>query len=133
MLIQTRTPGWNPRSEAWMVKSILEGLARAARPFMRGLPPLYGGSIRFAREPNHGRFEEFALPWDTAKRGWGDCDDLIIYRLAELEAAGKKGSVACKWFGTEFHVQIRLPNGKIEDPSVRLGAPVNWPLWLLRK
>lgn len=131
MKILVQTPGRTPEQEAWIVKCTLEGLAKAASPFMRSLPKLYGSGIRFQREPNHGKWEEFDLPWVVAARGWGDCDDLVIYRLAELLSQGKGGSIACKWFGTEFHVQVRLQNGKIEDPSIKMGAPFNWPRKLL--
>lgn len=126
MLITTATPGVSKPEEAWIVKCTIEGLAAAARPFLRsrGVPPLYESGVRFQMEPNHGRFEEFALPWTTWERGWGDCDDLVIWRIAELPGA----TCATKWLGNEFHVQVRLRSGKIEDPAIRLGAPFNWPI-----
>ena len=134
MLITTRTPGLDPRVESYLVKHILEGLALASAPFFRQmkLPDLYESGIKFAPEPNHGEFEEFALPWVTLARKWGDCDDLIIYRLAQIISEGTKAKVRCAFYGNEMHVQIRHQNGSLEDPSQKLGAPTNWPKEILQ-
>lgn len=93
------------------------------------LPPLYQSGIRFAYEPNHGSGnEEFASPLTTLERRAGDCDDLVIYRLAELYAAGHNGAAcSCEWVGDSMHVTVRLPNGSLEDPSTILGAPWQAP------
>lgn len=117
-----------------------------------GIPSLYHSGVRFAYEPNHGDgHEEFATPPDVYARGWGDCDDLIVYRLAEqyfawlqrerffasnerrqrdllnrlvsLVATGRLPSVQSRWRGESLHVLIRLPNGSEEDPAIILGAP----------
>jgi hypothetical protein len=117
-----------------------------------GLPPLYQAGVVFQYEQDHGSGEEeFATPPDVYARGWGDCDDLVVYRLAELLAdelqhqrffsapeerqrtilrklaAGvalqRLPSIVAKWQGESLHVLIRLPNGQTEDPSIILGAP----------
>lgn len=116
------------------------------------IPPLYRAGVVFQYEPNHGDGnEEFATPPDVYARGWGDCDDLIVYRLTEqyfgwlkrngffrsderrqramldrlvsLVAAGRLPRVQTKWQGESLHVLIRLPNGGEEDPAILLGAP----------
>jgi hypothetical protein len=116
------------------------------------LPPLYESGVRFAYEPDHGSGEEdFAQPPDVYARGWGDCDDLVVYRLSELLAAelqrrrfwaqpearqramlralatgvasGRLASIKADWEGDSLHVLVRLPDGSTEDPSIILGAP----------
>ena len=115
-----------PGEIAWLVKHLIEGAARGwAAPFRRlGLPPLYDSGIRFAYEPNHGTgIEEFADPFLLLARKEGDCDDLCIYRLAEIQAAGRSASCRAVWDGTQLHVQVRHPDGSLEDPAKELGAP----------
>lgn len=104
-----------------------EGFARCMAPW--GLPPLYSSGIRFMKDPNHGSGGEwFCSPLATFERKVGDCDQLVIYRLAELRAQGIPATCRAIWIGTSFHVQVRRENGKVEDPSVELGARVAWPL-----
>lgn len=117
-----------PGFVAYLVKCTIEGLARGYAPLFAHwhLPGLYESGVRFALEPAHGTgFEDFALPHDTLARGAGDCDDLVIYRLSQLYAAGENGA-AChaQWLPTnEIHVLVRRANGDLEDPSILLGAP----------
>lgn len=88
------------------------------------LPLLYKSGIRYRREPLVGsrRVERFQTARQTAKVGFGDCEDLAAYRVAELRL---RGIAAKPWViqpsAKMFHVQVRYPDGKIEDPSARLG------------
>lgn len=87
------------------------------------LPSLYDSGIRYQPEPwAGGGTEEWADPYEVAERGWGDCDDLVIYRVAELIAAGENATVQTMWkTGTKrHHVRVRRANGSVEDPSVVL-------------
>lgn len=151
--VSTRIPPTSNGGLAWWVKCTLDGFALGNAPMWQGwqLPPLYGGRVRFAYEPNHGSGnEEFAQPPDVFARGWGDCDDLVNARLTEIYGAslpasfyrlstqeqsvslnrlrlriarGKLPSTLCKWQDSALHVLIRLPDGGEEDPSIKLGAP----------
>jgi transglutaminase-like putative cysteine protease len=97
---------------------------------MRNLPCLYKSGIRYAPEPGHGTgVEDFAQPWQTYARGEGDCDDLVIYRVSWLKSRGIRATVTVADFGGmgDQHVQVRLPDGTIEDPSVILGSGNEWP------
>ncbi len=112
---------------AWDIKRLLEALAISWAGTMRRVPvpPLYKSGIRYQREPNEGTgLEEWADPWTVAKRGWGDCDDLIGYRVAELRVAGEPATVqVCRKRGTKrFHVRVRRADGRVEDPSIILGG-----------
>lgn len=91
------------------------------------LPPLYGSGVRYAREPSG------AERWSSAPlvlwRGAGDCEDLACWRAAELRM---HGDVAARVVSTSqqlspsrrlFHVLVRRGDGRLEDPSRRLGMP----------
>lgn len=151
--VSTRIPATSNGGLAWWVKCTLDGFALGCAPMFRSwrLPPLYASGVVFAYEPNHGSGEEdFAQPPDVYARQWGDCDDLICYRLSELLSAtlpdsfyladersqlrtlerlrarmgaGKLPATRCRWEGESLHVLIRFPDGREEDPSLLLGAP----------
>lgn len=153
MHVRTRIPAPTDGTLSWWVKCVLDGMALGCVPSWNRwrLPPLYESGVRFAYEPNHGDGnEEFAQPTDVYARQWGDCDDLVVYRVAELlsaelphdweslqekgqrrvltriateQAAGKLPCVSAIWRGSSIHVRVRLPDGSLEDPSILLGAP----------
>lgn len=117
---------------------------RRARKRGKPYPPLYESGVVYQREPWSGRVEEFADCRTVLRRGWGDCDDLCAYRLAELLEAGERparpcsrhvtaepGCTACvsgadirvywRGPGKPMHVEVRRASGAIEDPSRFLG------------
>ena len=127
MLISCRLPNvQTEKDRANYVRFIIQGIALgAAACGNHGLPPLYRSGIRYQLEPQHGSGnEDFAPPPLTFARKWGDCDDLVIYRLAELNASGEKAYCYTTWpEGTQsLHVLVRRANGELEDPSIILGA-----------
>ena len=79
-------------------------------------PPLYESGVVYRRE------EKGHDDWMTADtvlhRGYADCEDLAAYRAAELRRAGipALGIVRPNASGN-FHAQVLLPDGTIEDPS----------------
>lgn len=84
------------------------------------IPPLYGGTIRYAREP--GGQEDWKTARDVAAHGYGDCEDLATYRAAEYWVRGIKAMPHVLTITPRLrHVVVRLPDGKIEDPSKKLG------------
>ncbi len=102
-----------------------EGLVRANLALMQqrhGAPKLYGGRVRYRREPAGQE------RWDTwpevLARGYGDCEDLAAWRAAELRYTGADpgASVAVIRTGpSTMHAVVRRTGGRIEDPSKRLG------------
>jgi hypothetical protein len=106
------------------VKILLETLARIWGRSLRRrpLPPLYNSGVRYQREPNAGLFEEWKSPAQCFEAGWGDCDDLTLWRAAELIAAGEAATVSVKGqplpTGWKMHVRVRRASGVIEDPSI---------------
>jgi len=83
------------------------------------LPPLYKSGVQYRPEPNRGSgVEDFADPWTCYHRKWGDCDDLVIWRLAELIVSGEAvPPPQVVRAGTRMHVLVRRANGRLEDPS----------------
>lgn len=107
--------------------------------FRRGVvPPLFQSGVVYKEEPP-GRED-----WDDAvtvsQRGWGDCEDLAAYLAAELRENGVHAECVIKYkfipssqlrssgFRARtknglylVHVMVRLPDGRIIDPSKLLG------------
>lgn len=91
------------------------------------LPPLYQCDVRYQPEPRaltgQGP-EEWAAPWTSFERGWVDCDDAVLWRLAELK---RRGIVASAQVvrqvvpdSGKMHARVRLADGREEDPSILL-------------
>jgi hypothetical protein len=124
----------------------LEGIVRANQWLMLKnprIPPLYQSGVKFRLEPWAMQVQHFSNCMQVLKRGWGDCKTLSAWRLASLrnaastpEIAGRyglkiywrvhddddplhdaAGSTAARRQLRIFHVQVRHPNGAIEDPS----------------
>lgn len=145
MLIQTSLPeGLTLEQFRFQVKCMLDGLALGAAPFFAAglLPGLYRSGIVFQFDPGHGSgIENFVHPQLVYERGWGDCDQLCWYRIAELRAQGIKASSTISDYHDDggAHAQVRLPpghrtkysvatkRGAIEDPAMLLGAENHWP------
>lgn len=85
--------------------------------------------IRYRPEPEDALCEEWVDPYIVKERGHGDCDDMVIWRLAEILNANKYnprdlGAPLPAWpmvariKGTgSYHVYIRHRNGAQEDPA----------------
>jgi hypothetical protein len=130
MLIQARIgpEAFQGGEAAYAVKCILEGLAHGCLPPWRrwNLPPLYKSGVRYRPDPEMGSgIENFRLPLETFAARFGDCDNLVVWRLAELWSIGKPASCRAVWVGHRMHVLIRHSqdeSGRLEDPSIILGA-----------
>lgn len=100
-----------------MLQALAEGVARE---LLAGavLPSLYATQIRYRPETTRGTgVEYFDDPWTVLKRGWADCDDLVIWRTAELLASGEPAGVICQWRVPRYHVAVRRSSGAAEDPA----------------
>lgn len=85
-------------------------------------PPLYKSGVVYEREPKAmGRFERWQTIKDLVEKGFGDCEDLAAARTAELRLKGIRARPWLKRYGTTWHVVVKYPDGRIEDPSKILG------------
>lgn len=123
------TKGWlkGSRQLGHMIKLMLDALVNIDLIYLKthNCPELYKSGVRYEREPV-GKVEEFAAVPVVMSRGWGDCDDLACWRVAELRANGELGAkVRILWrkkpTGRLYHIVVRRENGDVEDPSLLLG------------
>lgn len=101
---------------------LLEGLVQLnLSQLRRGLaPPLYKSGVRYKREPR-GR-EKWQTAKTTFKKKDGDCEDLAAYRAADLRLGGVQArAVVIDVAPGLKHCVVKLPDGRLEDPSKRLG------------
>jgi type II secretory pathway pseudopilin PulG len=100
------------------VRAAVADLREAARAGRR-LPPIYAAGVRYIRrDPN----ERWQLPSETMARGGGDCEDLATWRAAELRIGGEAARVIVyRSAPGVLHAVVRRADGRIEDPSRRLG------------
>lgn len=111
---------------------MLEALTQANELWLREnprAPGIYHAGIHYQPEPP-GREDWDAFP-QILRQGWGDCEDLVGARCAELRVregvrafpdfvwrtvvhpGGRKQDV--------YHIIVRYPDGRFEDPSRILG------------
>ena len=114
------------RVSAKRLRIMLDALVRLNLDEMqdRRFRPLYTSGVRYKREPKEpGRTEHWQTITELYQARFGDCEDLASARVAELRMQGIR---AVPWLlkrpsSTTWHVVVRYPNGKIEDPSRLLG------------
>ena len=109
-----------PREQA--LESLLTGLVRLNLTIMkrREVPPLYKSGVFYCRD---------RAKWRNAlaviAAGCADCKSLSAYRAAEIIHRGGKARVVVQRTGRNtLHARV-LHNGRIEDPSKRLGMGSN--------
>jgi hypothetical protein len=109
------------------LEQLLEALTAVNVAWLREhgeTPWLYESGVRYQEEPP-GRDEWQDIP-ETLARREGDCEDLACWRLAELRVRSREDArpfVKRTVYGprTVYHVAVRRPGGRIEDPSRVLG------------
>lgn len=126
-----RNPAARRASERVM-RLMLEALTQANELYLSEHPHtpwLYQAGIPYQHEPPG------AENWDgipkVLEQGWGDCEDLVAWRCAELRVrAGLRVFPDFVWReitrpdGTPqivYHILVRFPDGRFEDPSRLLG------------
>lgn len=85
-------------------------------------PLLYSSGVVYASEFTQQEWQDIPR---TLKLKHGDCEDLASWRIAELRIQGINAKPHIIWNAVNnafyFHVQVKHPDGSMEDPSVRLG------------
>lgn len=109
---------------------LMLGLSLANVEFLRMMqrkgirvPRLYDGDVHYQREEGTENWQD--IP-NILHNGTGDCEDLACFRTAEYLFRGIKATPYVTWRkdganGTILHAVLRLPDGRIEDPSRALG------------
>lgn len=79
------------------------------------VPALHQTQVRYQREPPGS--EDWLTALETWKAGWGDCEDLAIWRAADLRLQGYPAKVVIKLVRPgKMHAQVW--DGKaLRDPS----------------
>jgi hypothetical protein len=102
---------------------------------LRRYPKLYESGVVYRRED--GTENWLDMP-SVIKAGWGDCEDLVFWRVAELRKDGVKAAPFAKWRRVngvyKYHALVRRfapgrdhfgrmvkSSAWLEDPSRRLG------------
>lgn len=103
----------------------------------RDTPPLYETDVIYQIESSE--------QWKDVPRiiedGWGDCEDLACWRIAELRIKGINARPYIKWQPSprnpvmdRYHAVVKWPDGRIEDPSRSLGMHghpmTRAPVWI---
>jgi hypothetical protein len=104
------------------IECLLEGLVRLdLSQLRRGLaPPIYSSKVRYKREAR-GR-EDWQSAVAAMRSGGADCEDLAAWCAASYRLAGVNARAIVKQVGPGLkHCLVLLPDGRIEDPSKRLG------------
>jgi len=124
-IVLTVPPGLPPATTVEMARHALQAAVAINRGIMamQHVPRLYEAGLVFRREPNaliKKGIEQFDNCLQVLERGGGDCDDLVAYRVAELQHLGETGAdLKIIWpKGTRrYHAQVRREDGTYEDPS----------------
>ncbi len=83
-------------------------------------PALYESGVRYRAEPK-GSEKWLTIPQGLRKK-FLDCEDLAAWRASELQRLGINAQALVIRSGPKtFHAVVRWPDGRIEDPSRRLG------------
>lgn len=86
-------------------------------------PKLYHSGVRYREEPR-GKERWRSIP-RVLELGWGDCEDLACWLAAErtLEGRATVPTFRSRRVGgsVKYHILVRRPDGRLEDPSRVLG------------
>lgn len=116
--------GDSRRLVARRLTAVARGLVALARLDLElsPLPPLYDlvrrGRVRYMRERRG--LERWLCPSRVMSEGGeADCEDLMAWRVAELQLGGHRVRALIYPTQTEqlYHAVVRLPDGGTEDPS----------------
>jgi len=120
-----------PASEV-VLRLFLEALTAANVAWLKfnpNTPPIYEAGVRYHQETpkvKGGAIPEewLQIPY-VMERGWGDCEDLACWLAAELQCKGTQAHPVFSWRTSGrysiYHIMVKLPDGRVLDPSRRLG------------
>lgn len=118
---------------------MMDALAKINETFLKAYPDtpmLYQSGVHYHFDPGA------PDPWQdipsTLAKGWGDCEDLACWRMAEYRVRGIDARPLIRWRKSPrgkyvYHALVRLPDGRTEDPSISLGMKgkmINKPVFI---
>jgi len=94
----------------------LVGINRVLLHF-RPYPPLYDSRVVY--RPEAIGSEAWQHVDEILRVGYGDCEDLAAWRVAELQEAGELGAAVdiVQTGRRRFHARVLRADGTVEDPS----------------
>lgn len=103
-----------------LLEAVLDGFVQAAQILIRaGKCPStpYDADVTWKLEPKGE--EEWCLPTDVMRKGWGDCEDMAIWLAAGYrEEENDNARVRLVKTGkTRWHAIVEREDGTREDPS----------------
>lgn len=118
--------GLSKGSRIDVLRMAVKVLVHSNRAYLREhphTPQLYASGVRYLKEADDS--ENYQDIPRTLELRSGDCEDLVAWRLAELQEAGEDAHVLLREYrvgaDTLFHVLLTRANGDVEDPSRALG------------
>lgn len=104
-----------------------EQIIESAEAVGRPLPRLYDAGVVYKRESR----DTWRHALDLVLSGWGDCEDLAAFRVADLHTSGEDPDAHVYVYRSgpkSYHAVVGLGDGTIEDPSYLLGmrVPRGW-------
>jgi hypothetical protein len=102
----------------------IEGLTRVNERILRAkgarIPPLYSAGVVYRREDR----DTWKPIVKVIRERGGDCEDLSAWRVAELRVSGEDPNARVHVYQSgprRYHAVVARGDGRIEDPSKRLG------------
>lgn len=122
--------GRTPKLNEQILYILLDALVKIDELWLRykpSIPLLYRSGVRYQQEPPG--VEDWCDIGEVRRQGFADCEDLAAWRVAELRVKFginarpyvKKPRVIRNGRVLMYHIQVLLPDGRIEDPSRKLG------------
>lgn len=114
--------GRSRKTLLWLLEALVQHNIQYILAY-RNVPKLYATDIIYQPEPHSEIWRDIPT---MILDGYGDCEDLACYRIAELNVMGIAAQPYIKWAknshgGTTYHALVKRPDGRIEDPSLALG------------
>ena len=122
----TKSAGLDRKNSEKTLLWLLNALVQTNREELKTnkIPPLYKSGVRYEREEQTEIWKDCV---NILRDGFGDCEDLACWRVAELQNNGKKARPYIRYRVHPqtgmyiYHVMVQRANGKLEDPSALLG------------
>jgi hypothetical protein len=115
-----------PTSAAFY-QAAIEGLSMLDEQILElspDFPRLYEADVVYRKEKR----DTWRHADDVLCSGWGDCEDLAAWRVAELRVSGEDPDAYVYVYQSgphRFHAVVARGSGRIEDPSLILGMQVS--------